>query len=146
MKQENDSRKIKLQLVVVSSEKQFFEDIKLLLKNNQPKLKNYSIISKKLKTLNEKIFQNLLPLSIIFIELASIAIIRDQIINKTNHSFNVVLLKDERMIVAELPDIFRFFENNSLNLLGSINMSNHTPNVVKYLTLNFILQLQNEPV
>lgn len=145
MKTKKHNRIDSLQIIVVSDNNYFYEDLKYLLKSYVDKFKSVNITLEKSTVLDENIFNKSGPLPVLFfIDFHFLLTDPNRIINKSKQTFDIIVLLNKHFSNENLANMKQFIENNSLNLLGNIATENFTPSVTRYLTLDFILQKINE--
>lgn len=145
MDQRENNRQIKrFKIQVISRTNYIQNEINTLMEKHREKFAQHAIEINNDVSISKKLFSNLNLNNIIFIDASIIERSKNKVLNDNGYNFDIVLIKNGEISHTSLLSIFRFFENNSLNLLGSIDTDNLSQNMVRYLILDFMLKKINE--
>lgn len=145
MDQRENNRQIKrFKIQVISRTNYIQNEINILMEKHREKFAQHAIEINNDVSISKKLFSNLNLNNIIFIDASIIEKSKNKVLNDNGYNFDIVLIKNGEISHTSLLSIFRFFENNSLNLLGSIDTDNLSQNMVRYLILDFMLKKINE--
>lgn len=145
MDQRENTRQIKrFKILAISRTNYIQNEINILMEKHHEKFAQQSIEINSAVNISKKLFSNLNSNCIIFIDASIIERSKNKVLNDNGNNFDIVLIKNGEISYTSLLSIFRFFENNSLNLLGSIDTDNLSPSMVRYLILDFMLKKINE--
>lgn len=141
--QKQDTQTNKLDVYVISSNSNFYEDLKHSINDEKSELFKTTINLSYLKTITEKTFSTIRQSSLFFIE-SNLLIQTNRKKMDVNHaSQDIVLLRGENEDEKSINLMKKVIDENILYLLGEIAIDNLTPLLIHYLSLEYIKQKIN---